>query len=129
MGILSTVLKFVAGGGLSSITEQLRLAYKDKIDAANDSDRIEAEQRIAQLQARQAVLIEEIKSDRNWWIRPAFALPMIIYTWKVVVYDKVMGWGYTDDLSPDMWRLFWIVVGTYFLTRGAEYVVGKAKKR
>jgi len=129
MGILSTVLKFVAGGGLSSITEQLRLAYKDKLDAQNDSDRIEAEQRIVQLTARQAVLIEEIKSDRNWWIRPGFALPMIIYTWKVVVYDKVLGMGYTDDLSADMWRLFWIVVGTYFLTRGAEYVATKIKKK
>jgi hypothetical protein len=53
-------------------------------------------------------------------IRPLFALPFIIYNFKVIVYDKVLGLGITDDLSASYWQLQMVVFGAYFLTRGFE---------
>ena len=49
-----------------------------------------------------------------------FALPFIIYNFKVVVYDSVFGLGVTAELSNSYWQLQMIVFGAYFLTRGLE---------
>lgn len=127
MSIFSKVLGFLLGGGISAIGEQIRLARKAELEAKNDSDRIDAELVVKQLEARRSVLIEEIKSDRTWWIRPAIAFPIVVYINKIIIYDKVLKLGVTDDLSPDMWKLFWIVVGFYFLTRGGEYIMARKK--
>ena len=54
------------------------------------------------------------------WIRPAFALPFVIFNFKVIVWDKVLGLGVTADLSPAFWQLQMVVFGAYFLTRGFE---------
>jgi hypothetical protein len=32
-------------------------------------------------------------------IRPLLAFPLIIYVWKVIVWDKVLGWGSTDPIT------------------------------
>jgi hypothetical protein len=32
-------------------------------------------------------------------IRPLLALPVIVYLWKVIVWDKVLGWGTTDAIA------------------------------
>jgi hypothetical protein len=53
-------------------------------------------------------------------VRPLFALPFILFTWKVVVWDKLLGWGITDPLDPKMWGVFMLVVGAYFGGRTVE---------
>ena len=61
-----------------------------------------------------AIIIAE---QGRWFtaiIRPLFALPFVIFAWKVVVYDKVLGWGTTDAIDPNMWGVFLAVVGSYF---------------
>ena len=55
-------------------------------------------------------------------IRPLFAAPFIIFAWKVVIWDKVLGWGTTDALDPNMWNVFLTVVGAYFGGRTIEKV-------
>ena len=114
------VLKWLTGGGIAAIGEQLNKAYQAKLTAQNDQERIKADMDIAQLSARQAVLISEQGSWMTRWIRPAIAAPMVIYIWKLVLWDKILHWGTTDDLSPVLWKLFWIVIGAYFLTRPFE---------
>jgi hypothetical protein len=39
-----------------------------------------------------------------------------------VVYDKVLGWGTTDPLDPNMWNVFMAMVVAYFGGRSAEKV-------
>lgn len=118
--MFGTLLSWLTGGGIAAIGKQIAHAYELKLAAKNDADRIEADKQIAQLQARQAVLIAEQGSWMTRWIRPAIAFPIVAYIWKLVIFDKVLGWGVTDDLSPELWRLFWIVIGAYFLTRPLE---------
>ena len=105
---------------LGRIANRLQRAYEAKLRAQNDRERIAAEVRIKQLEAQQRVLLAEQKSRLTRWIRPAFALPFIIYDFKIVVWDKVLGLGTTDPLSPEFWQLQMIVFGAYFLTRPFE---------
>jgi len=105
---------------IGRIAESLAEAKIKATDAATEQERIKAEVVVSQLEARQAVLIAEQSSLVTRWIRPAFALPFIIYNFKVVVWDKVLGLGVTDDLSTSFWQLQIVVFGAYFLTRGFE---------
>ena len=111
-----TILGFLGKLFSSGIAGKIADAYKAKLNAANDKERLAADERIAHLEAQERILFAE---QGNWltrWIRPAFALPFIIYNFKVVVWDKVFGWGVTDPLSPEFYYLQGVVFGAYFLT-------------
>ena len=116
---------FLAGGLLKAVISQLTQAYQLRLKAENASDRIKAEVLISGLKDQRDVLIAEQKNAVTRFIRPAFALPFIIYNFKVLVWDKVLGWGVTDSLSPEFWQLQMIVFGAYFLTRGIEKLKNK----
>jgi hypothetical protein len=117
---VGAILSWLLGGGIAAIGKQLNAAYQAKLAAKNETERLQADMDIAQLQARQAVLIAEQGSWMTRWIRPAFAAPFVIYDCKIVVWDKVLGWGTTDNLSPEFWQLQMIVFGAFFLTRPFE---------
>ena len=111
---------WLLGGGIAAIGQQLRQAQKDRLDARNETERLDADIRIKTLEGQQAVLIAE---QGNWvtrWIRPAFALPFVLFNMKVIIWDKMLGWGVTDDLSPQYWQLQMVIFGAYFLTRPFE---------
>ena len=55
-------------------------------------------------------------------IRPPLAAPFIVFTCKVVVYDKVLGLGTTDALDPNMWGVFQAMTYAYFGDRTIEKV-------
>jgi hypothetical protein len=81
-------------------------AYKARLDASNTKDRIaadlagkEIEAEIAARKAASAIIIAE---QGRWYtaiIRPLLALPIVIYFWKVIVWDKVLGLGVTDPIT------------------------------
>jgi hypothetical protein len=61
-------------------------------------------------------------------MRPLFAMPFILFTWKVIVWDKLLAdWthGSTDPLDPKMWGVFMAIVIAYFGGRSAENVATK----
>jgi len=103
---------------LAKVAVDLMDAKAKQANATTDQQRIEAEVTIHQLEARQEVLIAEQATRATRWIRPLFALPFIIYNFKVIVWDKVLGFGTTDALSDQYWQLQMIVFGAYFITRG-----------
>lgn len=117
------LLTWLSSGGIAAIGEQLNKAYDAKLKATNDHEKLQAEQDIAQLEAQQAILLAEQGRWLTSWIRPAIAFPFVVYLWKLVIYDKVLGWGATDNLSTDLWQLMMVVVGAYFLTRPIESVL------
>lgn len=118
--MIKFLFSWLASGGISAIGEQLNRAYAAKLNAQNDSEKIEAEKTIAQLEARQAVLIAEQGNWMTRWIRPAFAIPFIVYNAKILIWDKVLSLGTTDPISAEYWQLQMIVFGAYFLTRPFE---------
>lgn len=122
------ILSFLGGPIVNGIIN----AYKAKLAAQNTQDAQAAELarqeilgEIAQRQTEASIIREE----QGWWvtalIRPLFAMPFIIFSWKVIVWDKVLGYwtsGNTDPLDPNMWSVFITVVGAYFGGRTIEKV-------
>jgi len=103
---------------LAKVTADLIFAKTNQANAKTEQQRIEAEVTISQLEAQQKLLVAEQATRATRWIRPLFALPFVIYNFKVIVWDKVFGFGTTDVLSDQYWQLQMIVFGAYFITRG-----------
>jgi hypothetical protein len=61
--------------------------------------------------------------------RPLFAIAFIIYAWKVVVWDKVLGLGTTDALTGDVSQWATIVLTAYFGGRSLEKIVQVLMKK
>jgi hypothetical protein len=81
---------------------------------------IEAE--IAARAQASAIIVAE---QGRWWtsmIRPLAALPVVIYIWKVIVYDKVLGLGTTDAITGDVGTWAGVIITTYFGGRTIEKV-------
>lgn len=74
-------------------------------------------------QAANAVRIAGMNHPVWWlgWI--GFVAPYAIWTWKVVVYDKVLGLGSTDPLSGMIGEWGGIIVASIF---GGSFVLGGA---
>lgn len=118
--MIGTVLSWFAGKGIGAIGDQLNRAYSNKLNAKNDHERIKADKEIADLQAQQNILIAEQGSWMTRWIRPMMALPFVVYLNKIIIWDKVLGWGTTDTLSPELWQMFTGIFIAYFGTRWLE---------
>ena len=104
-------------------------AYRAKLDAANTSEKIAADLAARELEvesrerelATQAVIAEQ----GRWYTalpRPLFAFAFVVYVWKVVVWDKVLGLGTTDALSGEVAQWAMIVLTAYFGGRSLEKV-------
>lgn len=121
----SMLLSFLSGPLLGKLVD----AYKLKLDAKTKGDTLAVELAAAEIQgeiAQRQIEATLLKAEQGWWVtalvRPLMAAPFIIFAWKVVVWDKVLGWGVTDALDPNMWSVFLTVVGAYFGGRTIEKV-------
>jgi len=104
-------------------------AYKAKLDAANTQDRIaadlaakEIEAEIAARKEASAIIIDE---QGRWYtsvIRPLLALPLVIYLWKVIVWDKVLGLGTTDPITGMVADWIGTIITAYVGGRSIETV-------
>jgi len=67
-----------------------------------------------------------VTSEQGRWYtalpRPLFAFAFVIYAWKVVVWDKVLGLGATAALPGEMGQWAMIVLTAYFGGRSIEKV-------
>ena len=99
------------GGG---IADQLRRAYEAKLAAQTDADRLAADLAIARLNAR----MESHRIGGRWitLVQIGWALPFVIYNAKLILWDKVLRWGVTDPLSPELYTLQSVIVGFFFVT-------------
>lgn len=113
--MFSALSSWLLGGGVRMIAGEIRAIRKDAIEAKNTSERIALEEIVATLENRRAVLVAEAKGNWNVVFRGMLALPFGLFIWKVIVYDKIMGLGTTDNLSPDLWNLMMVVYGFYFV--------------
>jgi len=104
-------------------------AYRAKLTADSTSEKIAADlaARELSLNERERELATQIllAEQGRWYTalpRPLFAAAFILYAWKVVVWDKVLGWGTTDPLSGDVAQWAMIVLTAYFGGRSLEKV-------
>ena len=106
--LIANLLGSLLGG---PIINGLINGYKAKLEAGNTSERIAADlaaRELAVEQREREVASQVVIAEQGRWYtalpRPLFAFAFILYVWKVVVWDKVLGLGTTDSLSPAMWR-------------------------
>ena len=111
--MLSIILGLV--NPLGTIAGKIADAYAARQQAQTDTERIHADERIKTLEARRDVLIAESGSRLNTFIRAGFALPFVLYNAKLVLWDKVLGLGATDGLSPELFQIELACIGFYFL--------------
>jgi hypothetical protein len=104
-------------------------AYKAKLDASNTKDHIAADLAVkeieAEISARKEASAVIIAEQGRWYtaiIRPMLTLPVIIYLWKVIVWDKVMGLGATDPLTGIIADWSGMIVTAYVGGRSIEKV-------
>jgi hypothetical protein len=100
---------------LATIAGKIAEARIAAANAQTDREKISSEERVRTLEQRRAVLVAESGSRLNSLMRAAYGVPPAIYLGKLYVWDKVLGWGVTDPLSPMMENVLWTVVGFYFL--------------
>ena len=104
-------------------------AYRAKLSAENTSEKTAADlaaRELAVEQRERELSTQVLIAEQGRWYtalpRPMFALAFIIYVWKVVVWDKVLGLGSTDPLSGDVAQWAMIVLTAYFGGRSLEKV-------
>jgi hypothetical protein len=105
-------------------------AYRAKLAAENTSEKIAADlaaRELAVEQRERELANAMVLAEQGRWYtavpRPLFAIAFIIYVWKVVVWDKVLGLGTTDALTGDMSQWATIVLTAYFGGRSLEKIV------
>jgi len=113
----------------SPILTWLKDLYVARLAAANAQDKLAVELAVkeieAEITARKDANALIIAEQGRWWtaiIRPLAALPVVIYIWKVIVYDKVLGMGTTDPITGEVATWAGVIVTTYFGGRTIEKV-------
>jgi hypothetical protein len=129
------MIQMVLGLLATPVINGIISGYKAKLDAGNTSERIAADlaakdieltKRERELQAQ--IVVAEQGHAFTRWVRPMWALPFVIWTWKVVIWDKVLGLGTTDELHGMAGWLLVTIAGAYFIGRSAEKIASTIKR-
>src|SRR5882757_6175039 len=123
--MLQWILSVLSAPVFKTIVE----AYKAKLAAANTQDKLAVDLAVKEIEAEIAARAQAsaiiVAEQGRWWtsiIRPLAALPVVIYIWKVIVVDKVLGWGSTDPITGEVATWAGLIVATYFGGRTIEKV-------
>lgn len=121
----SWLASFITGPIISGLIS----AYKAKLAAQNTTDAQATQLAIAEIQGEVVQRQTEasiLRQEQGWWLtalpRPMFAFIFLIYIGKCVLWDKVLGWGSTDPLSPELANIEMVIIGGYFGGRTIEKV-------
>jgi hypothetical protein len=111
-------------------------AYRAKLSSENTSEKIAADLAARELdvgQRERELAAQVVVAEQGRWFtalpRPLFAFAFVIYAWKVVVWDKVLGLGTTDALGGDVAQWAMIVLTAYFGGRSIEKVAKIVSRR
>ena len=127
--VIGWLTNFVAGGAFKAIVGEIGAAHQRKLDAANATERIEADKEIAGLEARRAVLVAEAQHKINLWFRGFIALGPALYVFAYFAIDKVLcvKLGLTGAMcrvdaidDPVMQGVMAAVLGFYFVTAAMD---------
>jgi len=121
----SMILSFLGGPIIKGLLD----AYKLRIQAKSSEDQMALDLLTKEVDADIAARAEATKlliAEQGRWytaiVRPLFALPFLIFSFKIIVWDKVLGWGTTDALDPNFWNVFQTIIISYFGASAVERV-------
>lgn len=124
--MLTTILGWLSGGLVKELVGPLERAYKAKLEAQNDKDRIEAEQQISFYEGQISLATVAAQNDRWWSTRELIGKCALLYIAKIVVWDTVLALGVTPDPGPQVTGIVMVVVGFYFGSKAAGDIAAKA---
>lgn len=120
------IFSFLGGPLISGLLS----AYKERLAATNTQDQMALDLLQKEVDADIAARAEATKlliAEQGRWytacIRPLFAMPFVIYAWKIIVWDKVLGIGTTlNGIDANFWGIFQTVIISYFGASAVERV-------
>lgn len=131
-GLLAGLLQFLSGGIVDKVLGHLEA----KANTETERERIRTEASIeaikAEVEAQRSGRDIIIAEQGRWYtaaVRPLLAAPVIIYLWKVIVFDKVLGLGSTDPIDGVVAEWAGAIVTTYVGGRTIEKVASILKSR
>ena len=105
------------------------LSYLEKRD---DTDTTRLREWIKGTLDARRMATDVLIAEQAWWftamIRPMIAWPFIIYVWKTVVWDTVLGQGTTPVLQGSLGEWAGIIITAYFVGRPLEKGVASVVK-
>lgn len=140
------IFSFLTGGVVKNVTKTITDHLTRKVEAKVDIRQIEADIEInrdtlenmsgmelasqasdlalARLQSMRDILVKEQQNLLTSWIRPALALPVVIFWGKVIVWDTVLQLGTTPYPGEMVSWMVTLVPPVYFLSRVYEKTKG-----
>lgn len=120
------IFSFLGGPVISGLIS----AYKARLASINTQDQMALDLLQKEVDADIAARAEATKlliAEQGHWytaiIRPLFAMPFIIYAWKIIVWDKVLGIGVTEHgIDANFWNVFQVIIVSYFGATAIERV-------
>jgi len=104
-------------------------AYRAKLQSENSAGKTAADlasRELAVEQRERELDVQLLQAEQGnaftRMVRPLWAMPFVIYTWKAVVWDKVLGLGATDTLTGFVATLALTIATAYFGGRTIEKV-------
>jgi hypothetical protein len=120
------IFSFLGGPVISGLLS----AYKQRLASINTQDEMALTLLQKEVDADIAARAEATKllvAEQGHWytaiIRPLFAMPFIIYAWKIIVWGKVLGIGVTEHgIDANFWNVFQVIIVSYFGATAIERV-------
>jgi hypothetical protein len=120
------IFSFLGGPVISGLLS----AYKQRLASINTQDEMALTLLQKEVDADIAARAEATKlliAEQGHWytaiIRPLFAMPFMIYAWKIIVWDKVLGIGVTEHgIDANFWKVFQVIIVSYFGATAIERV-------
>lgn len=130
---MTTFLSWLASLITGPILGKALDAYKAKLAAGNDADRIAADLATRELAVQQREI--EVQSQYriaaigHWWEPDKLmGYAVAVYVGKLLIWDKVLGLGVTDPLDGWIDTTASLIVGSYFAKRGFENIARIIKR-
>lgn len=133
MGFLATLLQpllnFFGGPVIKGAVD----AYKAKLEAGNNADRIAADlaARELEVQRRETEVQNEYKiAMLGHWYEPVnlFGYILVFYIGKVMIWDAALGWGSTDAVRGAVGEWAGLIMVFFVGKRGIENVARILKR-
>lgn len=119
----------IIGAFIKPMVDGVLAGYQSRLSADNtrDAQAVDlAKKEIESEIAARAAASETIKAEQGRlvtaMIRPLFAIPLALYWAKIIIWDKMLGWGSTDPLTGFVGEWAGLIILAYFVGRPLEKV-------
>jgi hypothetical protein len=127
--MIASVVAALTGGIEKELFGSLERWQRAKLDAKNDAERIEADKQVAFFQGQISLAVAAAQNDKWWSTRELIGKCALVYVFKIVVWDTVLGLGITPDPGPQVTGIVMLVLGFYYGSKAAMDIASRILAR